>query len=433
MAKTPGMIMAEYVPKLPDRRAARLLRLVLFAASIGNKVRFTYGFDRRELKGRQIMILADHAATNSYLYVLRGLNFVQPNVVMGYHNIFQRGLFRLLLACGVIPKRLYTPDVSAVRSMLRLKKEGASFLLFPEGIQSMAGSTMPTDPAAIQLVKKLGLTTVLCRGYGAYLNRPRFDSGTRRGPMEFTYEILFTEDELSRKSEEELYQKYLSRFRYNDFEWNRERLNSYRGRRPNAFGLQKILFICPRCGREFTLSSQGSDIVCSCGLRVRVDEKYLLSAADGVKLPFEGIDGWFLWQRAVMRGEIRREDFLISYDADYLTLDEDRLGSDCTVKLGEGRVTLNREFLRYEGTKNGESVSFEFPIASIPSAPFVSGKGNEFFIGRDYFRFVPKTEKGLPVKVLLAAEELHNLSDPARRRVSEDVYGAEIIYLEKKR
>ncbi len=426
--RTPGEILDSYVPELPTKAGARAFRLLLRLVSIGKKPRFRYLFDVSELKGRPVMLLADHASTDSYIYALLAWPYSQPNVVMGYHNVLRKGLFRLFMKVGVIPKRLYTPDVSAVRSMLRLKKAGASFMLFPEGIQSMAGSTMPTDPAAMGLVKKLGLPTVLCRGYGAYLNRPRFDSSYRRGPMEFTCELLFTEDELREKTEDELYEKYLSRFRYNDLAWNREKKFAYRGKHANAYGLDKILFVCPACGRRFSMRVEGSDIVCSCGNRVRMDETYALVPVEGSALPFKGVDEWFSYQRAVVRGDIEKEDFSLTYPAEYRTLDLEKLGNDRTVHLGEGRVTVDREAFTFEGTVNGEAKTLRFPISLIPSAPFVSGTGNEFFIGKDYYRFIPKPDPRLSVYILLVIEELHNLTDPARRKVSEDVYGKEVVY-----
>lgn len=419
--RTPGEILDSYVPALPTKLGARAFRLLLHAAALGKKPRFRYLFDVKELEGRPVMILADHASTDSYIYALLGWPFNQPNVVMGRHNILRKGLFRLFLAAGVIPKRLYTPDVSAVRAMLRLKKEGASFVLFPEGIQSMAGTTMPTDPAAIALVKKLGLPTVLCRGYGAYLNRPRFDPSYRKGPMEFTYELLFTEDELKEKSEDALYEKYLARFKYNDFEWNREKGNSYRGKNENAHGLDKILFICPACQRRFSMHVVGGDLVCSCGNRIRVESTYALTPIGGSVMPYKGVDEWFARQREAVKSDISKEDFKLNYEADYLTLDLERLGDDRTEFLGFGRVTVSRDGLVYEGTVNGEIARLEFPISAIPSAPFVSGTANEFFAGRDYYRFVPKPDPRLSVYILLVIEELHNLADPARRKMAQDV------------
>lgn len=422
MKRTPGDTLASYVPGLPDPFYAKLFRVILRCAAFGKRARYVYHFDRKSMKGRQVLILADHASTDSYIFAILGYPFVEPNVVMGYQNILRKGLFRILLKVGVIPKKLFIPDVSTVRSILRLKKQGASFLLFPEGIQSMDGSTMPTNPASMQLVKKLGLDVVLVTSFGAYLNRPRFDACYRRGPMEFHYEILFTAKELEELTEDELYKRYLERFRYNDFEENARRGSVYRGRHENAFGLDKILYVCPKCGKEFTLSVNGDTVECVCGSRVRVDETYALKPVNDPDYPFSRIDEWFRFQRETVRREVSDESFSLSYPAEYLTLDYRVLGNDRCVKLGEGTVTLNRNSFRYDGTKNGEPVSILIPIEDMPSAPFVSGTANEFFFGNEYFRFVPMNDPKLSVKILLAVEELHRLSDPVWDRYSEDVY-----------
>ncbi|MBO4384195.1 MAG: hypothetical protein J5854_02085 [Clostridia bacterium] len=421
MKKTPGEILASYAPGLPDPFYAKLFRVLLSCASIGKRADFVYHFDKKAMKGKQVLILADHASTDSYIWALKGYPFVEPNVVMGYQNILRRGLFHVFLKVGVIPKKLFIPDVSTVRSILRLKKLGASFVLFPEGIQSMDGSVMPTNPATMQLVKKLGLDVVLVTSFGAYLNRPRFDSCYRHGPMEFHYELLFTADELNEMSADELYARYLAKFRYNDPEENARRGCVYRGKHENAYGLDKILFVCPDCGKEFTLKVEGDSVVCSCGRRVRVDERYAL-IPEGGDFPFSRIDEWFRFGRETVRREVMKEDFSLSYPAEYLTLDQVTLGDDRCVKLGEGTVTLCRRGFNYDGTKNGEHVSITIPIEDMPSAPFVSGTANEFFFGEEYFRFVPKNDPRLSVKVLLAVEELHRLVDPVWRKYGDDVY-----------
>ncbi|MCR5611158.1 MAG: hypothetical protein K6F68_04920 [Clostridiales bacterium] len=421
MKKTPGEILASYVPELPDPFCAKLFRLILRCDAFGKRAKFVYNFDKKAMKGRQVLILADHASTDSYIWAVLGYPFVEPNVVMGYQNILQKGIFRLLLKVGVIPKKLFIPDVSTVRSILRLKKQGASFLLFPEGIQSMDGSTMPTNPATMQLVKKLGLDVVLVTSFGAYLNRPRFDSSYRHGPMEYRFDILFTKEDLEKMTADELYESYLARFRYNDFLENSRRGCVYKGRHKNAYGLDRILFVCPKCGKEFSLSVGDDSVVCACGSRVRVGGDYALHPSEP-GFPFKRIDEWFRYERELIRCEVSKDGFSFSYPAEYLTLDYEVLGNDRCVKLGEGTVTIDRGSFRYDGTKNGETVSISVPISEMPSAPFVSGRANEFFWGEEYYRFVPKEEKKLSVKILLIVEELHKLTDPVWKEYSDDVY-----------
>lgn len=420
--KTPGEILEGYTPKRPKKFFAFLVRAMIAAVTFGKKAKFTYGFKKSEMRGKQVVILCDHSSTDNYLYAIKGYPFVRPNVVVGYHNMLLKGLFRILMNAGAIPKRLYVPDTKAAMSILRLAKQGASVMLFPEGIQSMAGTTMPINPATAALIKKLGLPVVLCKSCGAYLNRPRFDSEYRHGPMEFSYELLFRPDELGEKSEDEIYSALSDRFRYNDFLWNSKKKHVYKGKHPNAFGLDKILFICPKCGKQFSIRVEGDDVVCECGNRITVDGSYTLIPSEGSSLHFERIDEWFLWQRDVIRSEVMQDGFSLSYPAEYLTVDTETLGSDRCVRLGEGVISIDRERISYAGTKNGANVVLDFPISSVPSAPFVSGKANEFFRGREYYRFVPKDDPRLSVKVLLCIEELHNASDPVWRKVSEDAY-----------
>ena len=161
--KTPGEIIESYEPALPTKTAAFAMRRLIGAATFGSGVKYEYLFDKKAMKGRHVLILADHASTDSYLYVLRGYPFVEPNVVIGYQNIFIRGIFGLFLKCGIIPKKLYEPDLRPVISMLRIVRAGGSLLLFPEGIQSMDGSTQPINPATAEFVKRCGIDVVLCK------------------------------------------------------------------------------------------------------------------------------------------------------------------------------------------------------------------------------------------------------------------------------
>ncbi|MBO7375966.1 MAG: hypothetical protein J6V01_02580 [Clostridia bacterium] len=420
--KTPGEIIESYEPALPTKTAAFAMRRLIGAATFGSGVKYEYLFDKKGMKGRQVLILADHASTDSYLYVLRGYPFVEPNVVIGYQNIFIRGIFGLFLKCGIIPKKLYEPDLRPVISMLRIVRAGGSLLLFPEGIQSMDGSTQPINPATAEFVKRCGIDVVLCKSHGAYLNHPRFDPVGRKGRLRFTYELLFTADELKELDAADIGRCLTDRFRYNDFAENRRIGSVYRGRHKNAYGLEKILFICPFCKKRFSLKVEKDRVVCECGAGVRVGTDYSLIPDDGLKLPFEGLDGWFAYERDQVRKDVSEPGFALSYPARLCRLNTSGRGGEVTL-TGEGRVTLKRGSFLFEGTENGAPVSYDMRTDRIPSAPFVSGRGNEFFYKGEYFRFIPKDRPGLPVYCLLAVEELHDLDDPKWRLARADASG----------
>ena len=419
MRGTPREILDAYVPDIPLTFAGKLTRTIMRAITMKCLARFTYGFDKRSVKGRQVLILAQHASRNDPYYVNAGYPFIQPNAVMSLTNVLIPVMFRLLLADGVVLKYLFEPDIKAMRHMMRLYKKGASFLLFPEGVQSADGTTQPLHPATARLVKKLAMDTVLCTSHGAYLCNPRFDTNIRKGRIEYHYEMLFTEDELKEMTEEELYSILLEKFCYNDFAWNREKQFSYKSKVPLAHGLDNMLFICPCCGRKFSMHVEADRLICDCGSAVTIDDRYNLIPDDSRSFPFKGIDEWCRWQRRMIEEEVSIEDFRMNEEADYLLLNMDDL-KNRFIPAGTGRIELDRTHLRYTGTRNGESVELEFDISRMPCASVTKAMANEFYYDGVYHQFALKGGPGRAFRLMMTVEVLHDMVDHDRSKARSD-------------
>lgn len=419
--RTPGEMLETYVPDIPRKSAAVLTRAIMRLSVIKRPARFHYDFDRREMKGRQVLILAQHASRDDPYYVNAGYDFVQPNAVMSLKNVLIPVMYRLLLADGVVLKSLFEPDIKAMRHMMRLHKKDASFLLFPEGVQSADGTTQPLHPATARLIKKLAMDTVLCTSHGAYLCNPRFDTNKRRGRLEYSFEMLFRKEELQEMTEEELYSRLLEKFRYNDFAWNREKQFRYKGRLPLANGIDNLLFACPRCGKQFSMHVDGNRLLCSCGSAVTIDDRYNLITDGGNDFPFRGIDEWYRWQRTVIEEEVSNDGFLLQGDAEFRTLNTDNLMKGRFTPAGEGRIELDCDHFRYIGTKNGEEVELEFDISRMPCASVTKAMANEFYYDGVYHQFAIKDGPGHAVKLMMAVEVLHDKTDPERSRARRDV------------
>jgi len=387
----------------------------------GRPAVFRYGFDKKEMRGRQVLILAQHVSRDDPYYVAAGYPFVLPNAVMSLHNVLVPGFFRMLLADGVILKSLYEPDIKAMRHMMRLHKKGASFLIFPEGIDSADGTTQPVHPATARLVKKLSMDTVLCTAHGAYLSHPRFDNNIRKGRIEYGFDMLFTKEEIGEMSEEELYSRLVRQFRYNDFAWNREKQYSYRGKVPCAHGVDNILFICPQCGRQFTMHVEGDRLACSCGHSVTIDDRYNLIPDDSC-FPFAGIDEWYHWQQDVIAEEVMQDGFGMCEDVSYmmLNLDGRDLKKGRLINVGEGRLELDSRQIRYTGTKHGEEADLSFDLSRIPSATLTTSIANEFYYDGVFHQFDIKGDRRHAVKIMLAVEALHETASDGRRKARED-------------
>ncbi len=425
MKRTPLEIVNNREISLPKKGYSRLLYFILKIMQSKSDVSYKYSFDTEKMKGKQVILLADHATKNAYKYVLYGYPFVKPNVVIGYQNIFVKGLFKLLLNGGIIPKKLYQADQKSVADMLRVLSMGGSLCIFPEGIQSSSGSTHPIFTGTAKLLKKAGVPVVLCKSFGAYMVRPRYKREDNSGHQEFHYEILFSEKDLQELSVEEIYQKLLERFRYNDFEWNKTARCKYNGKKgePLAKGIETILYRCPKCGSEFTLKTEGEEIICEkCSNTVVMNESYDISPkTEGDYLPYSSIDEWYKDQRKAVQEEIKNP-FCYEYECEAVDLHTDKICSEPFYKCGDGVITLTNEYIKYKGTRHGEEVDLTFDVKGIPSYIFTPGKENDFYYNNFYYCFRPKQNKNMVVKYMLLIEEANRLTNEAWDKVNKDAY-----------
>ncbi len=423
MKKTPLEILRDRKITLPTKGTSKFLRVLLKLLCFCSDVSYVYSFDKKEMKNKQVILLADHATRDAYKYVLYGYPFVTPNVVVGFQNIFAKGLFGLLLKAGIIPKKLYQTDLRAMSDMLKVLRMGGSLCIFPEGIQSASGSTHPIFAGTAGLLKKAGVPVVLCKSYGSYLVKPRYKRTENKGHQEFHYEILFSEQELNDLTVEQIYDKLLSRFRYNDFAWNRTARHRYHGKQPLAQGIEALLYRCPGCGSEFTLKTEDEHIICThCGNTIVLNEYFdLLPKGEKDIMPYSSIDDWFKHQRALVGQEVK-QPFCYEYACDVYDLHTDRLSTHPYYCCGEGVLTITNDAIRYHGTRHGRTVELTFDIKDIPSFVFTPNQDNDLYYHNVYYSFRPKAQRQKVVKYMLLVEEAHRLVDEIWQKISADVY-----------
>ena len=76
--RTPGEILASYTPDIPLDIAAMLTRTIMRMLTLKHPARFHYDFDKREMKGRQVLILAQHTSRDDPYYVNVGIRLLIP-------------------------------------------------------------------------------------------------------------------------------------------------------------------------------------------------------------------------------------------------------------------------------------------------------------------------------------------------------------------
>ncbi len=408
--------------KKPNRFLATAVFFFLNRISRKNKVNFHYGFDLKSLKNRPVILISTHASRLEFIYALSGFKEKNINIVCGYQNIMEKYIYGILKRLGVIAKYLYQPDFICTKNMLSVINRGGNLALFPEGIQSVSGSTHPINPTTCKFLKRASATVVLCKSEGAYLCQNRFSKDIKKGRIDFYYDLLFTPEDLATLTEEEIYRKLIEKFSYNEFKLNKVRHEKYVGKLPNSDGLDKIIYKCPCCGAEFKFKIDGSDFCCeNCGYTVTVDEYYDLTLKNGNKLYYDNIDDWFKWQRYTVRDSLA--DFTpLEMKGSLYTLRTDKLkkAPNERILLSDGVVRLDKEFLTITG-RDGKNC--KFGMKEVYSLTFSLLGFLQFYHENEYYFIVPDGNLNEMIKWTLVSEEIHNLYDERWRLASIDVYG----------
>lgn len=396
-------------------------RAAFYIITRKHKAEFHYNFDKEKMKGRQVILLADHSSFDNFYFAIYGYPFVKLNTVMGYAHFFERALFYIYVLGGAIPKKQFETDLRAVRQMSKVISMGGSLCLFPEGTYSFAGSNQPINPSTMNFIKQLGVDVVLCKSYGAYLSRPVYRKSSCKGHREYHYDILFTKEELKQMDENAIYEKMLSCFAYNDFKWEKEKQYSYNFKKGIATGMEEVLFYCPKCKKEFTLKTNKDEIYCDCGNRIKVDNHYKNIPLENSVCDYDNLNEWYIAQRKMVKQEITNPDFSISYECNMIDIRTDHLRINPYYVCGEGNIKIDASGIRYIGTSYGENVDLFFDIKKIPCFKQDDNYYNFLYYHGKLYCFEPK-EKNRTIKYMMVVEELHNLVDPIWAKAYNDAY-----------
>ena len=408
----------------PNRFLACIVQNAFRLICKQRKVEFVYDEEFLQMQKSQILVLAQHRSRMDYIYVYAGLKHTRYNAMCGYQNVFQPIIYTLFKHLGVIAKMLYQPDAHATLQLMRAAKQGSSLVIFPEGIQSTSGSTHPINPATIKLLEKLKLPVALLTLKGAYFTRPRYSSDVKKGKITAHFSKLFDAEDFQTCSKEELYDRLLKAFSYDEFAEHADNPVAFRGKKPNIDGLDNIIYKCPQCQAEHQLRIEGDTMRCSCGFTVRMDEYYRLVPVIG-DLPFRNHDQWYKWQRSEVAKEVVSDDFSMTTRVQIGRINTQKLNSNFSLQYyGEGTLTLTNQGLTYRGTCDGEERELFFQAKQVFSLSMSLQYDLDLYYNGKYYNFKLLENQKHMVKWMLAAEEVHNLHDPVWQKASKEVYDA---------
>ncbi len=348
--------------KKPQRLVCLRHRVSFFLARcVGFVMSFMYGCRYRVFRGRRgqnYFILSNHQTLLDP--PLLAMSFRMPVYFVAGETLFNDSIPSRLLRYLFAPikKMKGTADVACIRSMVRVAREGGTVAIFPEGNRTWTDTPFYVDPAICSLIRLLKLPLLLYRFEGGYGVDPRWGGSRRKGRFVCGVYKEISVEEIAAMSDEALYGTVLTALTVTDAESGFLYRSAAR-----AEYLERLLFICPKCGAISSLRSEGDHIRCSrCGLSVTYGEDLRLSSEDP-SLGFSSLKEWYDYQLSAVRGmKIGKEQVIFS-DADAVLYD----------KTGEKRILIARGNCILTDTKLSVGET-QIPLSGIRAVSVVGGR-----------------------------------------------------------
>lgn len=288
------------------------------------------------------LLLCNHNAFMDFKVATRATTPHKVNYVVAIDGYLHREW--LLRYIGCICKRKFTRDITLIKQLQAVIKNGDIAAIYPEARYSLCGTTavLPDSIGKVAKYLKVPVVTLVCHGH--HINSPFWNLQDRNVKgTEATMKCLFTAEQLKNATAKEVNDAIRKEFEYDDYKWQREN-NVHVTYDKRAEGLHKVLYQCPACGTEYKMTSHGSVLECTqCGKRWNLDELGSLSAVEG-KTEFSHIPDWYEWERSNVRKEVEAGTYHFECDAHVDTLPKDRY-----IPLGKARLTHDMDGFTLKG------------------------------------------------------------------------------------
>ncbi len=372
------------------RKRRHTVVTALIRPFLGVYIRLKYGITIetfQEQGNRPYLILMNHQTPFDQFFV--SLTFRRPVYFLATEDIFSMGwvsdLIRWLVA--PIPIQKGNMDLRAVKTCIRVAREGGTICLAPEGNRTYHGRTLYMRSSIVSLIKSLKLPVAIFRIEGGYGVQPRWSDVVRKGKMRSLVSRVIEPEEYAEMSNEELFALVRQELDVDEAQVSGSFIHP-----KNAEFLERAMYTCPQCGFS-PLESRDDIIECTtCHRQVRhLPTKELV----GVQEPFPHrfVADWYQWQNDF----VNQTDLLALTDKpvfeDTVRLirvhahrRKELLNPTATVALYGDRITIDGEVYSFARI-SGLSVLGRNKLSFFDGECFLQMKGSRRFNALKYVNF----------------------------------------------
>ncbi|MCQ2558433.1 MAG: 1-acyl-sn-glycerol-3-phosphate acyltransferase [Oscillospiraceae bacterium] len=341
----------------------------------------------RHAKGAYV-ILANHEMALDFVNLIgathRRMTFVISNSF--YQTLPVK---KILDWMHVIPKQQFQTSVSDMKKMKAVIQAGQPLVIYPAGLMCEDGLSTPIPRGTFKFIKWLGAEVYIARSKGTYFNMPKWTKGIRPGRTTLDIYRLFSAEDTAKLSVEEIQAQAEDALLFDAYR-EQEELQAFYSKNNDIRGLENVLYICPHCGKEYTVQSSGVDMLgcSSCGYQVRSDRFGFLSRISSFGPVIRYVSDWssniqqFMLQQLESHPEQK-----CSVPVDISMIDSK---TSKFVPAGSAELTISAECISLCGKVNNEDLQIEVPIRSTPTLPFRPGQYLEVQHGLTIYRCHPQ-------------------------------------------
>ena len=241
-------------------------------------------------ENRPYLILMNHQTAFDQFFI--GMAFDGPIYYLATEDIFSLGWISRILDFLVapIPIKKQTTDLKAIKSCVKVAREGGTIALFPEGNRTFHGKTLYFKSSIVKLIRLSKLPVAIFRCEGGYGVQPRWSDVVRKGAMRVFPARVIEPEEYETFSDDKFYDILQKELYVDETDCD---FSFYH--KKNAEYMERFLYVCPDCGLT-TYKSRNDIVECEkCHQKIRYLPNKKLEGITKT-FPFKTIGEWYDYQ-----------------------------------------------------------------------------------------------------------------------------------------
>lgn len=381
-------------------------RTAQIAGKLVSKLIFRCQTLRNEIKDAKgpFVVIANHQSMLDFVNLI-GATRRPMSFVISKSFFRSLPLTGFMEKMGVIPKQQFQTAPHDLKQMKAVIGAGEPVVIYPAGLMCEDGLSTPIPSATYKFLKWLGADVYAARTQGSYFVSPKWTSGFRPGRTTMDIYKLFDKYELATLPVEAVAQRTDEALLFDAYA-EQELLQARYKKGENIEGLEQVLYLCPHCKKEFTMTVKDrSTITCqNCGYTEQADSLGFLHKIGHIGTEIRHVSDWSRYIREDIATRIAN-GHLLSLSAPT----EIRMilpGKHAFTAVGEGTVSIAEDGLRLCGKAQGQPIEVALAASQIPSLPFSPGKHIEIQDGDTIYRCVLKNGR-LVMKLIHMLQTFH--------------------------